>query len=255
MSRQESFARPLELDHWRFPKQGRLLPQTPCAVLLPLENVFGRYQWKIVGPKSRVGFVSGDGSPKIDDWQYEFGGARVRDGWEIRQHFLAVQTIDDALAFLNAVGCFCGSMKALSFAGLLRIKEYVSKCMMLPQEQWKEHRELLRELRRGDGAPAVGASLERRPKLELPLDEERPISKVVCSWGALQAIGATLFIDKFLGAQYGVCARPDCPTVYFEHVSKHSRKYCSPECAHVMAVRGWRGRRADTSGRPARTRK
>jgi len=60
---------------------------------------------------------------------------------------------------------------------------------------------------------------------------------------------AQLFLEKLSGAQHGWCARPDCDR-RFRIESKHDRKYCSSDCAHVMAVRAARERkRTKTIGR------
>jgi hypothetical protein len=190
--------------------------------------------------KASVRFVRVEGIPKMDDWEYVFRGERVRDGWEVRQRFVAIRKVDDALAFLNAVGAFCWRIKELSFSVFQSTQEYVTKCMLSPQEKWGQYRDLLRGLQRAGCSHFVSISFGRVPRLELHLDAERPVSELFCSVGAIQAIGATLFLDKVLGAEYGVCERPDCPQRFFQITSRHSRKYCTPECAHLMAVRNSR---------------
>jgi hypothetical protein len=47
---------------------------------------------------------------------------------------------------------------------------------------------------------------------------------------------ATLQIDHLRGAKFGICARADCPR-FFEIKSRHIRKYCSYDCAHLETVR------------------
>ena len=56
-----------------------------------------------------------------------------------------------------------------------------------------------------------------------------------------RAIEITITADHLKGAQFGVCARRDCNTI-FEFRSGHARKFCTPECAHLMAVRKSRER-------------
>jgi hypothetical protein len=47
---------------------------------------------------------------------------------------------------------------------------------------------------------------------------------------------AQLFFEKQAGTEFGWCERHDCGR-FFRCKSKHKRKYCSPECAHLVAVR------------------
>lgn len=59
----------------------------------------------------------------------------------------------------------------------------------------------------------------------------------------LTAIIATLQLDVLRGAQFKVCARTDCVNPPFKVEARH-KIYCSPECAHLVAVRNSRARAA-----------
>lgn len=50
------------------------------------------------------------------------------------------------------------------------------------------------------------------------------------------AILSTIFIDRLRKLRFKVCSRPDCATIY-ELTSRHKRKFCSYDCAHLMTVR------------------
>jgi hypothetical protein len=50
------------------------------------------------------------------------------------------------------------------------------------------------------------------------------------------AIISTIFIDRLKKLSFKVCKRPDCAAIY-ELTSRHKRKFCSYECAHLMAIR------------------
>ena len=54
-----------------------------------------------------------------------------------------------------------------------------------------------------------------------------------------RACFAELCFEKLQGTTFGWCARADCGQ-FFQHTSRHARKYCSPECAHLVAVRNSR---------------
>jgi hypothetical protein len=66
----------------------------------------------------------------------------------------------------------------------------------------------------------------------------------------LATIVATIQIDHLRGAKFGICARADCPR-FFEIKSRHIRKYCSYDCAHLETVRRSRQKaaRKQVSGR------
>jgi hypothetical protein len=55
----------------------------------------------------------------------------------------------------------------------------------------------------------------------------------------LQAIVATVQIDRMRGVRYDTCARPDCQRLY-RIKTRHSRKYCTQKCAHLENVRAIR---------------
>jgi hypothetical protein len=57
----------------------------------------------------------------------------------------------------------------------------------------------------------------------------------------LAVIIATIQLDVLRGAQFRVCARTDCVNPPFKVEARH-KIYCSPECAHLVAVRNSRAR-------------
>ncbi len=73
-------------------------------------------------------------------------------------------------------------------------------------------------------------------------DEDVPSARITLS-GTLQTIIATIQIELLQGAQFRVCARPDCHSAPFK-LESHQKIYCSPECAHLAAVRASRKRQA-----------
>lgn len=66
------------------------------------------------------------------------------------------------------------------------------------------------------------------------------------------AIQYTITLEHLSGAKFGICEQPDC-RIPFPFKSGHQRKYCSPECAHLMAVRASR-KRAKQKNKPRKTR-
>jgi hypothetical protein len=64
----------------------------------------------------------------------------------------------------------------------------------------------------------------------------------------IDAIVASIQIDKLRGAEFRYCARSDC-TEPFQVESRHERIYCSTDCAHYMAVKNSRARAEKNKGR------
>jgi hypothetical protein len=52
----------------------------------------------------------------------------------------------------------------------------------------------------------------------------------------LEAILATIYLDRLNGRDYALCGLKDCGKIY-EVTSKHAREYCSQACAHKASVR------------------
>lgn len=119
---------------------------------------------------------------------------------------------------------------------------------------FSQFRELRQELQRAARLP-----IEKWHKLhwmninglrvDLNFEEGHLTGECVIASG-VRACAAQLFLEKLSGAEYGWCARPDC-NKFFRLESKHFRKYCSQDCAHVVAVRTSRERKQQ---RPKRRR-
>jgi hypothetical protein len=87
-----------------------------------------------------------------------------------------------------------------------------------------------------------GARVQNICKFEIDFQEDRP-RLIAVSHTALQAIFFDLLIGAFSGLPNAFCARPDCQKL-FQKDTKHERKYCSAECAHLMSVRMYRQNKA-----------
>jgi CGNR zinc finger protein len=57
----------------------------------------------------------------------------------------------------------------------------------------------------------------------------------------LDAILCTIVVDRVRKFRFKICARSECGKIY-ELTSRHRRKYCSFDCAHLVAVRSSRAR-------------
>lgn len=83
--------------------------------------------------------------------------------------------------------------------------------------------------------------LSRPVDFRFEWDSEVPTARIRES-NALSLMIATIQVDKLQGASFRPCARQDCMNPPFR-VDAHQKIYCSPDCAHLVAVREWRGRK------------
>jgi hypothetical protein len=70
-----------------------------------------------------------------------------------------------------------------------------------------------------------------------------PFLRISTTW-TIQAIIATIQMDKLQGAPFKLCARHDCNNPPFK-VESRQKIYCSNDCAHLVAVRNQRARDAE----------
>lgn len=63
-----------------------------------------------------------------------------------------------------------------------------------------------------------------------------PLKAFLHTRTTLEALAATVFLDRLAGARYQACRLKDCPRL-FEITSRHKREYCDEDCAHKASVR------------------
>jgi hypothetical protein len=83
--------------------------------------------------------------------------------------------------------------------------------------------------------------------IKLEWREGKPVGTMILRT-VIDAVVASIQIDKLLGAEFRYCARPDCKKP-FQIESRHQRIYCSTDCAHYMAVKNSRARAAKNEDR------
>jgi hypothetical protein len=113
----------------------------------------------------------------------------------------------------------------------------IRTAMKIPIEKWAS---LIRKF------PERKVRVLQRPlPLTLEWRKGRPVGVVILRT-AVDAIIASIQIDKLNGVEFRYCARPDCQRPY-KIESRHKRIYCSTDCAHYMAVKSSRKRAARKS--------
>lgn len=163
------------------------------------------------------------------------------DAHRLRDEFLSMMTDSPAadeelLAFLNRYGALSKHQQDVPF--------------FEPADLWAEQSRLRNAM--VQKATLEDFILGRYPELlrQLELIPEWPYTKLnAAGWNT--ASNTATMLDLLNGAKFGICARKDCSGVY-EFSSDHKRSYCSPECAHVVAVRNSRERAAKKSSKRKR---
>jgi hypothetical protein len=147
------------------------------------------------------------------------------DASEFLKLVLDIRTVDDAHQFVNRYGAFCDK-----------------------QEHWRSYvslnsiRDLQKQLRVLAKSPPK-ALLSRLHGMFVVFSLVDGNLVALCQHqGPDFACLEQLALERLAGTEFGWCARHDCRK-FFRCTSKHKRKYCSPECAHLIAVRTHRHKR------------
>ncbi len=161
--------------------------------------------------------------------------------YEIRDQFFKIANPEQGLGFFSRYGIFGREHRisfafwmGLSFADLVRWQELLKECLLAEPNKWES---LTKQYKRLRGA----ADILKAPELSIGLESPIRIS-LLCEC-VRDAIMAAICLDKLANVKSSMCNRPDCGVV-FNHESGHVRKFCSPDCAHLEAVRKSRSRKA-----------
>ncbi len=171
------------------------------------------------------------------------GLPRIRrvDPHEIRERFFEIANPEQGLPFFAQYGIFGQEhrisfrfLMGLSFADLLQWQEVLKKCQLTEPGEWEALSKQYARLRHV-------AEILRAPELSIGL--ESPIRIRLFCECVRDAIMASIYLDKLAKVKSSMCGRSDCGVV-FNHESRHGRKFCSADCAHLEAVRKSRSRKA-----------
>ena len=86
-----------------------------------------------------------------------------------------------------------------------------------------------------------------------PLGEDKPLALIKVET-TLEAILATIYLDRLSGLDYALCNLTDCRKIYAV-TSNHARMYCSQACAHKASVRKRRALAAQAKAQPQKSAK
>jgi hypothetical protein len=173
------------------------------------------------------------------DYGWEFtpgstGANVVLDSWEVRDEFLGLRHDQrDALRnFLRKTGAFCwlNQYRPIAESELWQFQAAIRQQLLKPTVS--ENRTKL--------ATEFEVAIHNRIQAHLMninvgLEDGTLVGEAE-ALNTFDAILSTIFIDGLRNLHFKVCARPDCATIY-ELTSRHKRKFCSYDCAHLMTVR------------------
>lgn len=178
----------------------------------------------------------------------------VIDAWQMREDFLRLPSdLDALLAFLNKYGEW-GEKTSPQYRGE-KDDERPRAEIVFPEEilfvdDRRKHVERLGELLKLPN-PRVplqdvirwaltntASAWFRTSFFALPLHGPIPDFPhfVIEAKNCYDSLFASVTIDHLRGAEFRVCARPDCGNL-FKLTSKHRKLYCDTPCAHLESVR------------------
>jgi hypothetical protein len=160
---------------------------------------------------------------------------RPVDVWQLRDEFLALSPDRwaECADWIREESIFRARRKV----GQTDFEEWqklIRQALILPAKEW--------------GSGLSGFDLGKAVLFNLPIpiefkwNEDVPVGLIRQADG-LRAIVRSVQIDKLQGAEFRLCARPDCKEPPFR-VGARQKQFCSSDCAHLVAVRRSRARSA-----------
>lgn len=150
------------------------------------------------------------------------------DAWETRARFFRLDTLEEFLTFLNRTGTLAWPSESgfWTVQKLRLLQVELRRLLQTPPQKWRAQ----------ENADVFQALVTARTvRLQFGWRNNQHCAVIIAN-STLQALIASVQLDHLRNARYSFCARADCRTQY-EITSKHKRKYCSPECAHMEVVR------------------
>jgi hypothetical protein len=201
-----------------------LIKVPPLRVVVLYESRLNRKQiWTIERDKGDTAFLLREGALKEPP---------LIDAPSLLQSLLEIRSETEALTFLQDTGFtyFSGRVddrcQAL-YSELREIQSLVKDAAVLDVAHWPSLKDKYLE--------SYVDPLLFCPKFEIAWLARPPA--IWCKTpNALEAIGTVLRLQKLNGEDFRHCSRADCDQIY-RVASHHERKFCSPACAHLVAVR------------------
>jgi hypothetical protein len=170
---------------------------------------------------------------------------RELDPWRVREEFLSLKRGDRTglREFLKHTGAFCWiDYRPLSEDEIWMFQELLREVLLHPRTM--EQARIFDPYSFRDSVHRYIANFQLSVTLQF---QDGVLVGVLQQATAFDSMLSTIVIDRLNKRQFKICARSECGLIY-ELTSRHKRKYCSYECAHLMAVRAERVRMKRASG-------
>ena len=161
------------------------------------------------------------------------------DPWALREQFLSWPSENWGM-FVEMAGDFGGF--GLSQNSFAEWQQLLREALVRPAREWNTLHATF--------SPQKANRLLGSLPLKFDWSGTGPTARVQTK-ATLDAMIASIQVDKLQGAEFRVCARLDCKKPPFK-VGTRQKIYCDSDCAHLVAVRNSRTRAA-TATRPRRT--
>lgn len=189
-------------------------------IALPVTLEFRAYPIGLIAVSRNAYLRDPDSAPR----RYIRKEYRELDPWDLRTAFLEWWP-EDWKNFLDLAGSFSTSAvnqtEFMEWQGLLR------EALKLTPKKWSQLH------KRFD--PSKVEKFLAPLRIEFEWDGKSPRANIA-TMRSLDAMIATIQLDFLQGAQFKTCARPDCAAPPFRGDDPR-KQYCSPQCAHLVAVR------------------
>jgi hypothetical protein len=214
-------------------------------VLLPIGLISLSWKRADVQPVSKREFFD---NPRSTTLRYRFVEMDDKcapfDPWQLRDYFLGWKTEDWQAFFCMAGGWWRSGSRDpyISESDFCEWQQLLRESLLRPAKDW---RALAGQFAEGKVSRLTGP-------LQIVFDwrGDVPVARAVLT-DSLTAIIATVQIDALQGAKFRICARSDCKSAPFRIEARH-KIFCSPECAHLVAVRKSRERAVEAKSKPAK---
>jgi hypothetical protein len=155
------------------------------------------------------------------------------DAWQVRDRFVNLKRSDDQLFdFLNDTGRWDQFLGPYLLKNMWDWQDAIKHLLLRPHRKWQDV--ISEHLNPYVGCMGIAAYLD----VSFESDGDNLWFELT-PHGCVGALLGSVLIDRVEGARFQICQRPDCRQVY-RLKSRHKRKYCSYDCAHLQSVRASR---------------
>lgn len=157
------------------------------------------------------------------------------NAWDLLDEFLTWD-VDEWHVFFYMAGSFGFPHFRIAQKDFKEWQLLLREAMVRPSKRW--------EALRKEFDPRKVSKLFGTLSIQFEWNAPVPTARL-CPLNALEAMISAIQIDKLQGNEFRVCARRDCKKPPFR-VGTRQKIYCCSDCAHLVAVRESRKRKAES---------